>query len=262
MTSLADPHTAVLTRLQYFTWCGVAMVGMIVVFGARAVGRLAPGTAARGAGGTARGAPPVPEPRAGRDPAPGRAGGTRGGVRHGCPARRWRAVGGRSRGGAEQPRPHAPQPAGLAVHGQGAGRPAHGADWSAPVAGLQLEAAQGETLLYAAELAKDGKTFQFRPRQPPGRAGWDKTRARFGNSNRRTVLFCAFDSNTRPDFNGCADINNRGLIYTNIVGSCSLGGSERARASLFSRERLTHLCQRRYCRKGLILGALRSTCID
>ena len=119
-----------------------------------------------------------------------------------------------------------------------------------------------ETLLYAAELAKDGKTFQFRPRQPPGRAGWDKTRARFGNSNRRTVLFCAFDSNTRPDFNGCADINNRGLIYTNIVGSCSLGGSERARASLFSRERLTHLCQRRYCRKGLILGALRSTCID
>ena len=43
------------------------------------------------------------------------------------------------------------------------------------MAGLQLEAAQGETLLYAAELAEDGKTFQFRPRQPPGRAGWDRT---------------------------------------------------------------------------------------
>ena len=41
--------------------------------------------------------------------------------------------------------------------------------------------------------------------------------ARFGNSNRRTVLFCAFDSNTRPD--------------------------------------------RRCCRKGLILDALRLTCI-
>ena len=64
--------------------------------------------------------------------------------------------------------------------------------------------------------------------------------ARPGNSNRRTVLFCAFDSNTRPDF-GCADVNNRGLLYTNIVGSCSLGGSERARASLLSRERLSHL---------------------
>jgi hypothetical protein len=33
-----------------------------------------------------------------------------------------------------------------------------------------------ETPLYAAELAEDGKTFQFRPRQPPGRTGWDKTR--------------------------------------------------------------------------------------
>ena len=32
--------------------------------------------------------------------------------------------------------------------------------------------------------------------------------ARFGNSNRRTVLFCAFDSNTRPDRRCC----RKGLI--------------------------------------------------
>jgi hypothetical protein len=172
-----------------------------------------------------------------------------------------------------------------------------------------------ETLLYAAELVEDGKTFQFRPRQPPGRAGWDRT----NKLERKHADFCPVvkvvygamwhevlragqacdkaDGKTATALDlGSATECERVLSWPGDI----MAGARTRKSNTFQNSLLCAVLQcwsgclmvaytyihrvesrkiwqykssnvvvvlgiivnpRRYCRKGLILGAQRSTCI-